>query len=365
LDEEKLPVYLIEWIQTHSFTAINELLTNSFETGSSKYIKIRKALLDDTDWQKDDFKDCAKLQNTIQWFLDQEVDVIYKSKRFKLLNDFIMSLPNDTPYLLQYTEKFDEDNPMFQFVANQSSIFLDKKYLNDLNDFVKSALTAIFNARKIYFKDGESVRAYFALQEFQEIIIEKSCNDGNIDKKEWENPTYQKWAEVVHLTVYLSSNNFDISVKMMLDNEELLSQSSKSQSYFKKDHEIIIQSLDHSPKNVLKLLEQYQEAMNISQEFIRLQSMFLNDSMNVPEDKRDMVQKAIDADKPLLVDKYGFSQMEDEELEKLYKNKDKALKEQEEEKEPEISPVYGYIGELLYLEYLKKTTKKIHLCCRN
>jgi hypothetical protein len=140
-----------------------------------------------------------------------------------------------------------------------------------------------------------------------------------------------------------------------LDNEILYSNETKEQPFYRNEDGIIIQCEEFNAKDVLKTLEYYQQDLKISQEFIRLQSLFLEDAMNVPQDMKKQVQDAIDANKPLLVDKYGFSDMKDEELKKLFKNKDKALKEQEEDSEPEIDDVYGYIGELIYKGFLEKS----------
>jgi hypothetical protein len=357
LEEERLP----DWIKNKD-ESIRKFFDNKFETGSSKYIQLRKSYKDDTYYKNDFAPDCAKLQNTITWIVEQKKEVVYKSNQFKLLTDFILSLPKElnTKYFLKYTGNFsDKHEPMFIFAALQGNVFFDKKYLNDLDNFNKHKLKTIFKQYQVFFKDGERILAYYKIDNWQEVTIERTCNGTIIKKKEWNNPIYKKWKEETKLTLFTSISLFNISVKMVLNGQEICSQDSKTHPFFRKDNEIIIQSPDQTPKTVLKQLERHQEAMRISQEFIRLQSMFLDDTMNnninIPEDKKELVDKVISSDKPILIDKYGFTDIPDSDLEKLFKNKNKILNDDlEEGKEPEIEAIYGYIGELLYKGYLEK-----------
>jgi hypothetical protein len=374
LEEEKLPDYLSKWLNKYD-TEARRLLScaNEIEGETSKYIQIRKCLLDNTEYTKEHFEeDCPKLQNTIKWILKQDILINQETKTFEAIDNFILSLPKtvNPRYLLQYTGNFDKTSAEFKFIKYQEgSPFLDKQYLSKT---IKKELAAnnaeiknIFENRKIYYKNGDEILSHFSIINSLEMITETNCAENHVPKKEWPDKVYQNWKAITQKTIYLSEVQLGIEIHVRLGKELLYSKSTNAQPFFwnEKDKHLII----HSPNNnktILKALEEHQsEISGFAQDFIKLQSMFLDelnkDELNKIADtytEKEIRKITEDKDKiKKIISEKGSVVILEEEFEKLKKS---SKNKEDSEDGPEIEPIYGYIGELLYEEFLKKSEIK-------
>jgi hypothetical protein len=380
LDGEKLPKEIYKWLSENDLAIT--FFYNPIDTKESDYIKVRQSFIDDSEFQKSkSLKSCSKLDNTFKWLSEQKDIIVYQSNRFKAMINFTLSLPSNKPYFLQFTGDFPEienqHQPSFKLVCYADSCsFLDRDDLKKYKTYL-SFMRHVFIENSICFSNKDIIK-HFPVEGRKDVTIEESLRDmTGILKSEWNNDIYKEWKCLSHITIIISHKTLDINLIIKVGDKEYPHNSGKQAFYRnQKGDEIIIESLDNSAKNVLKKLEEHQEAMDFGQDFIKLQSMFLEDLMKEDTIKgrkqleevgkqfndellkkiADNQKKVSDALDPL---KTVISENELKELRKRSKKKD------DEDDEPEIISIYGYIGELLYKEYLDQSKKKYEYSADN
>jgi hypothetical protein len=350
LSEEKLPQYIQTWIDSDN--KANELLNKPVEDESSKYIRIREKFLKNLKYEKSDFREkTEKMDNTIRWLVEKELEIEQKSERFKTINTFTSSLPKDLDpcYLLKYTGDFTETGAKFKYEEyEENSPFLDKSDIRSI-PFNDRQIKNIFKSKSIYYKEKKN---HFSIQNHIEIEVQTRCNTKIGNKVEWNDKVYKKWKkeEAKPNVILLSEEGLSVEFSMHLEEQEIYKQTDEKSFFWDKDKdEIIIQSKQDRKSVKTKLDAFIEENTTCAPSILKLYSMLIDDIDNVTPELRDVVDKFDKKTIKAIVEK------EDTIREALKDDMMVIPKEKFEELEPKIDAIYGYIGELIYKEYLVKS----------
>lgn len=391
LDSEKLPSELHQWIAKDREKAL--LLLRGLNTEASDYIAIRAALRGEEHFTSLSgvVEDEDKLRMTIKWIANQAFSIPfnYSSPRFLTLYELLERLPEGFDPLpgLRFTPTFKEQDGLSSQILSFETLDRDGVLMDFLN--VRD------NARQIEGK--QKLKAFFGTHRVYgytvNFLSKQSLNDltrytilTTAEKKpyqEWSTKVYNQWKETPEsegISIFISPDPVSIILTVVDDSsgEHALDISSRDDlyGYDDKDKTVVIQHPNPDQLTEMKTLEQVARAVDFFKNpFISLQSIYVDmveqgiDPNALDEDEKKAVE---------IVQKLGGENVEkiqenldtvkdivegltEEELKIVSENKDKIrnlLEDLQDDDESMVSLVrktIGYLGELIYEQYLKNS----------
>lgn len=398
VEEEKLPTVLYNWLVKNE-TAVN--LIDGLQTSDNYYIKIRKSILDNSDYRinvKDFSLNLRSVRNTVLWLRALGRTFAFGEPAFKTTMDIINSLDDnytDLP-MLSYTgilsNPTDEEKTPVPLFMISDPVYNSYFVHTDRSSQIHNQLVKSENFRKMVRQNGSffitpsiDFLTRHRLNKKHVLRSEKSANDSS-SYKEWEDAVYLAWKEKTSLSIWLSpqkiSSYFCISCLDDIVYKEARDESDMGYQYKKR---VIIKYPNNNNLSVLKNLELAAQNSDLDwflPDFVQLQGMFLDkleQLQSIANEKGTTIESVIDSSAnhnsqnnqssgniTVSEDKREYIQLiadslEPDVLELISKNVDLVLDALEGamDKEPEskVRQIIGYIGEQIYELYLKDKLK--------
>lgn len=390
LEEEKLPSAITSWIDKDPQKALS--LLKGLHTSADDYIAIRTALKDSTPFfnLSGVVEDEEKLSRTIEWIVNQafKIPFLYSDSRCNVLRDILDRLPEDTESLpaLRFTPNFvkEEDGLSYQILSfeylDDEAVLMefDNVYGNSSKIEGKPALKNFFRQHKVC---GYTVN-YLSKQNLNDRTRYRiNTTAEKKDYEEWGAKVYTQWRntdESEGVRIYLSEQpvNIVLTVTDESSGQEALKLSSRDDLYgFDKESKtVIIQHPNAEYPSEMKTLERVAKAEDFFKNpFISLQSIYVDmvEQGYDPNALDENEKKAVE-----IAQKLGEENIEkinenldtikdivegltEEELKTVAENKDKIknlledFQDDDESMESKVRKTIGYIGELIYQQYLE------------
>lgn len=408
LDEEILPKEVYNWLNDgpERISLIQGLLDKN-----DPYIQIRCALASNEHYifgltlQKEE----PILSRTIQWILANVSKVSDGSKRFATIKDFIEKSPKDISSLIgfRYTgesEEIKDDKDSIKYLSvfdvktiEDKSAFLNS---NDSYSFAKllyrhKPLASFVEENELFYPLSEETRNRLKLSRPIWSVNQQANKSGN--EKEWEDAIYQNWKLHQKIAVLLSDKPVASGLSITSNKQILFSLDEKESMYgYKYLDYIIVYLKSNNTSDVYNTLKEAASSLLwFRQPFIELQAMrmeFFEQLKQEAEDKgtslEELVKKAgeevgsggksdIEVPNDLSEDKAQelLNKVNDdetaksmadiaeeftpEELAQLAENAELVRDALQNPDEPEskVRQIIGFIGELVFKEYLENKIK--------
>ena len=390
LDEEKLPADIFKWIEKDPQKAIS--LLKGLHTVADDYIAIRNALHDGSPFLAFNgvVEDEDRLSRTIHWIVNQQYKIpfMYSDSRFDTLKTLLDRLPEDTDDVpvLRYTPAFEKEQDgashmilSFEYLDDEMVLMeFDNVYNNTVQIENKPTLKSFFRQHKI----GGYNLNYFTRQNLNSYTRYRiNTTAEKKEYQEWGAKVYTQWrttdeSEGVRIFISEQPVNIVITVTDESSGNEALKISSRNDLFgFDKDAKtVVIQHPNAEELTEMKTLERVAKAEDFFKNpFISLQSIYVEmvesgvDPNALDENEKKAVEMAnklgedtlnklnenLDAVKDIV------EGLTEEELKIVAENKDKIqnlLEEipvDDESMQSLVRKTIGYIGELIYEQYLK------------
>ena len=395
LDEEKLPVDIFNWIAKDPQKAIS--LLKGLHTVADDYIAIRNAIHDGLPFLAFNgvVEDADRLSRTVQWIVNQQYKIpfMYTDSRFDTLKTLLDRLPEDTDDIpvFRYTPTFEKEQDgmshmilSFEYLDEEMVLMeFDNVYNNTVQIENKPTLKSFFRQHKI----GGYNLNYFTRQNLN--FYTRYRINTTAEKKEyqeWGAKVYTQWrttdeSEGVRIFISEQPVNIVITVTDESSGNEALKISSRNDLFgFDKDAKtVVIQHPNAEELTEMKTLERVAKAQDFFKNpFISLQSIYVDmvengiDPNALDENEKKAVEMAgklgentlnklndnLDTVKDIL------DGLTEEELKTVAENKDKIknlledFQDDDESMESKVRKTIGYIGELIYQQYLENNDIK-------
>ena len=403
-EDELLPVELHEWlIQNEMYIPLFKKLRTAY---NDPYVSIRKTIVENSEsWDIPDFQDEHATKSTIDWLLNSKTLYVYNSNAYNTINRFIDKLPDQyAPMIfLKYTgatENTDEN------VDSINPIFVLDKYQNDSCFFSSASWTPIFREM---LRDNQKIKRFFEnscvylyeqidlllrhqLHKCPKLEVSLKANDGNYI--EINSPVYKKWKQLEGsrgISIKTSKQAIGISFSMNKGKEEVFSIGIDNKDIGYIVNKLVVVKYPNEEKlSVIKMIEKNIKNMEFFQEpFILLQGLYVeqietlekiaeekgtdistivnqsnqNGKPNETSDTNNGGNVKVEDEKIDSIRELAES-FEAEELQELADNKDKILEvlrdlqdAEDDSQESQVRQTIGYIGELIFEQYLKAQHK--------
>lgn len=408
LDEEILPNEVYKWLNDDPgrISLIQGLLDKN-----NPYIQIRYALENDEHYTFDLTLQTeeAILSRTIQWILTNVSTVSEGSKRFAAIKDFIEKSPKDVSSLIgfRYTgesKEIKDEKGSIKYL----SVF-DIKTIDDTTSFLNSndsysfakllyrhkQLASFVEENELFYPLSEETRNRLKLSRPIWSVNQQANKSGN--EKEWEDVIYQNWKLHQKITILLSDKPVASGLSITSEKQILFSLDEKESMYgYKYLDYIIVYFKSGNTSDVYNTLKEAAFSLLwFRQPFIELQAMrmeFFEHLKQEAEDKgtslEELVKKAgevaglggksdLEVPHDLSEDKAqellnkvnddetatSITDIADEftpeELAQLAENAELVREALQNPDEPEskVRQIIGFIGELVFKEYLENKLK--------
>lgn len=385
LDKEMLPEYLQTWAKDPAARSLMSMLR---ETNNNKLFMLRQHLLDGTAFKPADNRSLLKtdselLRNTLAWISVTASKCGFEDENFKYLSDICSLLsPAIMPcYMLRFTgEVIQVTNPdtgkkssraelAFEPISATSAFYINKEDAKLLADRICSKVgedvRGIVKGNKLYLVPSTNYMAQHKLNTEMLWTVEDTASANNSSYFEWDHQVYRKWRDETGLQIYISPSPVVTTFNITSGDKVLLRGNSVTTRFGAKKNEfVVIQHQGNDSLPILKTIETIltDEGKNnrltwFNQHFVRLQGMFIDyleenngegGNVQVPEEKKDSIRELSDF-------------FDEETLASMASQKERLLdllKKEQEEKEAQINPISGCIGEQLYLYYQKARGKE-------
>ena len=393
-EDECLPENVQEWLDNNK-DALS--LFSRLTKEENPYVSVRKALLNDEVYATfepfEDADSISKIDATIEWAIEKKFIYEYNSERFKTMMGIIKSLPSeyvDMP-LLRYTgevatcskrksgipeptfilERHQKDSSFlscYECKNSEFQIFLDRN--SNLKNFIKEHVVYVYDdSEKFLFNHG--------FNKWPQWIIRTSAVTDEKGFPEYDAPFYQRWKKMEEskgITIHTSETPIAKNFIIMSSNESVFSgPMGNSEFGYEINKRVIIQQPNPEGLTLMQSISKNITSINFfTRPFLVLQSLYIEDlekgqsksNMDHSNDiakqmSTDDLEELKQVSKPV---KELIEGLDKKEVERLAENKDK-IKEildniENEEKESKINAIVGYIGELIYKNYLEKEGKK-------
>lgn len=414
LQEERMPKAIFKWL-TEDPNSKGKI--KGFVDETSPNIKLRRALLNEetfSDTISSVTDDIELLVRTLQWIVENVKNVEYLSSNFAIVNHLIENIPEgiekenipvlvfngglseSKENLLLELRLYDDSLPFINVDNNEFVSHMINRY--KLRNFVLCHPVGYY--RVTDWLDNHNIK----INKRTWSVFNSADNKGNY--KEWNDPVYQAWKDQTHITIYTSESAIGTNFQIRCNKETIYSEKIQEEEYGYDNLQkfVVVHYPNKNKVKVLSLLaEVSQHADFFKIPYIQLQQMFLeqfdelqniaeregvdiqsvvraavkqaqanggennssdvaianngNVALDVDDATRNKLEENIDSIKDILD---GYSS---EELQKLADNPEeikRKMEEIEEEEDPEskVRQTIGYIGELIYRNYLQDKLKK-------
>ncbi|MBQ9888373.1 MAG: hypothetical protein IJM41_03920, partial [Bacteroidales bacterium] len=391
LEVEKLPSAITSWIDKDPQKSLS--LLKGLHTSADDYIAIRTALKDSTPFfnlsgvvEEEE----EKLRRTIEWIVNQafKIPFLYSDSRCNVLREILDRLPEDTESLpaLRFTPNFVKEVDglsyqilSFEYLDGEAVLMeFDNVYGNSSKIEGKPTLKNFFRQHKVC---GYTVN-YLSKQNLNDRTRYRiNTTAEKKDYEEWGAKVYTQWRnteESEGVRIFLSEQpvNIALTVTDESSGQEALKLSSRDDLYgFDKESKtVIIQHPNAEYSSEMKTLERVAKAEDFFKNpFISLQSIYVDmvEQGYDPNALDENEKKAVE-----IAQKLGEENIEkinenldtikdivegltEEELKTVAENKDKIknlledFQDDDESMESKVRKTIGYIGELIYQQYLE------------
>lgn len=366
-------------------------------TESDSRIQIRRAFLDARPYSGTYDIGLDHQLSTLTWITDQNKEIVDGSEQYKIVQS-ILERPQKfegKKYLLRYI-KCNEINGKISAVYKLSELNSDYYfvYSREGSDFSKQLaksqrLQQLIQGKYVYQCDNSKIARKLNLNNDRRWeITTNTKEDGAFT--EWNNITYKEWVRKDKIRILLSTNDIAINFAITCDGKEVFSESIKNADIgYSANSFIVIKYPNPSNLSVLKTIEQHLKDSGkehslgwFQKPFIELQGMFLDQLENIEHiaqergfevsdfiksyspastNEEDNILSSLSSDhKKLLAENIDnivtlCNALTKEELEDITKNIDLIRKRLLDEKEEEsaVRKIIGYIGELIFEQYLR------------
>ena len=392
LPEEKLPKDLYDWIARDKEKALS--LLKGLKTENDDYIALRSALLDGRPFANIDgvVYDEDHLDRTVGWIISQkfQIGLSYGDIRFIILSSLLDRLPDDLDTVpgLRLTSQFKTDETSvyvqqlsFEEVADEASFMTyGNALINAQVIKQKQKLLQFFSDKYVY---GYNDAAVLLKQQGDDCIrYEIRTTAEKRDHNEWNTTLYKQWTDSKDsegVRIFLSKDPVSIHLYVTnLDTQEhVVGISSRNNvfGYDENDRTVIIQHPNPEGITEMKTLEKAAKSASFFKDpFISLQSLFVElyeagidpNALNENEKKGADIANQLGTDtvnkleENLDTVKDILDGLTKEELKTVAENKDKIqnlledMPNDEDEPQSKVRQTIGYLGELIYKNYLDK-----------
>ena len=415
LQEERMPKDIVKWLTDDPGS--HGKITGYMDE-NTPLVRLRRALLNNEAFfdplvligQNSDL-----LKNTIQWIVKKTKDFTYLSENFSTINRLLEDLPESLEKanipVMTFTGALSETDKMplmkvrlysdsLQFINVDNNEFI--AYLGNhpkLRKFVQDHLVCYY--RTTEWLDNHDIK----ITKKTWSVFNSADVSGNY--KEWDDPVYLKWKEQENITVNTSANAIGTNFQIRCNKQVIYSEQIHEEEfgYDSLQRMVVVHYPNKDKKKILALLaEVSKHAEFFKIPYIQLQQMFLeqfgelqdiaekegvdiqsvvrtaikqaqadtdtsaesgngtsegkgNTSLDIDDATRDKLEENIESIKDILD---GYSEEELKKLAEDPENIKRKMEEIEEEEDPEsqVRQTIGYIGELIYRNYLKDKLKK-------
>ena len=409
LDAEKLPKDIYNWINddTERISLINGLLDKS-----NPYIQIRYVLYNNEQYSFDltPQKEEPILRRTIQWILANVSRVSEGSKKFVTIRDFIEKSPKDVSSLIgfRYTgesKEIKDEKEITRYMSIFDIKLIDENisFLNYNNSasFAKllsrhKKLASFVAENKLFYPFTEDTRNRLKLSRPIWSINQQANKSGN--EKEWADSIYQNWKLRQKITILLSDKPVASGLSITSDKQILFSLDEKESLYgYKYPEYIIVYQQSNNSSEIFNTLRDVSSSLTwFQQPFIELQAMRMEffeklkqeaeekgtsleelvmkageeigigdgkSDIEVPSDMsenqaQELLNKVNDNETAKLIADIT-EEFSPKELAQLAENAELVRDTLQNPDEPEskVRQIIGFIGELVFKEYLENKLK--------
>lgn len=395
LEEEYLPDEVKLWIEKDPSKALS--LLSGLNTESSPYIAIRSALKKEEPFYgiSDVVDDDGSLGRTIEWIVNQAFQIPLQASniRFCILRDLLDKLPENIDELpgLKYTATFKKDAEQipyqilsFEYMEEEASLMTFQNVMDNAQHIEsKVKLKQFFSQNLIYGYDSFSVNFLMnqSLNDRTRYIIRMTAEEKQYD--EWATKAYNKWkgsedSEGVIIFISQEPIGIVLSVSDEASGDHVVDIKSRNDLYgYDADKKTVVIQYPNSERiSEMKTLERVARATQFFKDpFIALQGIIvemIEQGVN-PNELDEHEKKGVEIAKALgndAINKLGdnidtvkdiVEGLSEEELKIVAENKDKIrnlledMPVEDESMESKVRKTIGYIGELIYEQYLKNS----------
>lgn len=398
IENEKLPIEMQRWLERNN-DAVD--LFDELRTESEPYISVRKSIRsNEVSFAMPDFADEKKTIATIEWLLNSKFTYVYGENAYDTVQRIIERIPEDleNKIFLKYSgdivlkesssvcpvftlNEYD-DNSCFLSTYSWTPTFLDMlKNNKDVQSFFKREVVYAYRELELLSKHK--------LHKAPRLEVFIKAHDG--DYQEISSEPYTIWKSMPDskgILIKTSKKPIGINFAMHINKEQVFSVGIDNKEFgFDTNSLVIVQYPNKDKLSPLKMIEKHIADMDFfKQPFIVLQGLYVdqleklermaeekgvdittivlsssdfvnsngsgnNANLKVDEDKFESVKKlteVFDADELM-----ELADNKDKILEILHDSKDA----EDETQESKVRQTIGYIGELIYEQYLKSKDK--------
>lgn len=398
LEEEYLPESIQTWIEKDPAKAFT--LISGLNTESSPYIAIRSALKKEEPFYDvtNVVEDTDKLARTVEWIVKQgyKIPLQYSDNRFSTLNSLLDKLPENIESLpgLKFTGSFKKESDQvlyqflsFEYIEDEAALMTFQNVYDNASQIEsKLKLKQFFKENLIYGYDSANINFLMkqGLNDRSRYMIKTTAEEKKYE--EWATKAYNSWKtsdDSEGVKIFLSKDPIGIilSVSDEVSGEHVLDIKSRSDLYGSDSDKktVVIQHPNPEGLSEMKTLERAARATDFFKNpFIALQGIYVEmvEQGVDPNELDDTEKKGVE-----MANKLGDEAMNklaenidtvkdiiegltEEELKIVAENKDKIrnlledMPVEDESMESKVRKNIGYIGELIYEQYLKNAKIK-------
>ena len=396
-EDEKLPVEMQKWLEQND-DAIN--LFENIRTDSESYISVRRLIRDNEEAIAiPDFEDSNKTESTINWLLNAELIYVYGDNAYKNIKRIIDRLPEGIVNMvfLRYTgnvecrdksicptftlEEYDKESCFLS--DSWTPIFLDM-LMND-----KKVQNFFVNEVVFAYDKGSELLSKHKLHKSPKLEVSVKAHEG--DYNEIATEPYQNWKKMPEskgILIKTSKKPIGINFTMLKNREQVFSKAIDNKEFGYDTNGLVVVQYPNAEKiSAIKMIEKHIADMEFFQQpFIVLQGLYVDqlekleqiaeekgtDIATIIQTSEKSISNTGDNDANLKVDEDKLDNIKElaesfdaDELMELADKKDMILEilhemqeVDDESQESQVRQTIGYIGELIYEQYLLKQGKE-------
>ena len=400
IESEQLPTELYSW---YSRNSEGVSLFDGAHTSTDAHIAIRQAFLngDAHRYILNDVKvEC--LINTLEWISRQQKDIVESSNEYNIVNTIILALPkgfDGTKYLLRYIKAIQNENNSLSVYrlervdADYHILYEEDRFVFSRRLFVSNALSRLVSEKHLYHCQGIDIVHKYKLDNDRRWRVSRVAKE-DVAFNEWGDSLYKEWYSLYRIKILLSAQEIAITFSIVCGSEEVFAENIKNAEFgYSRNSFVVLKYPNSDRKSVMKTIESH---LAITQDqallgwfqkpFIALQGMFLDrldELERIAEDKGLEVKDFITeyTATPASKEDKALTSLTNEQKKKLSENLDSVLTlcdqftdddltylkdnldkiremmADEKDEQSQVRQIIGYIGELIYEQYLKEKLK--------
>lgn len=400
IESEQLPTELYSW---YSKNSEGVSLFDGAHTSTDAHIAIRQAFLKGDAYRSvlNDVKvEC--LINTLEWISKQQRDIVESSNEYNIVNTIILALPKGfegAKYLLRYVKAIQNENNALSVYrlervdADYHILYEEDRFVFSRRLLVSDRLCRLVAEKHLYHCQGIDIVHKYKLDNDRRWRVSRVAKE-DVASNEWGDSLYKEWYSLYRIKILLSAQEIAITFSIVCGSEEVFAENIKNAEFgYNRNSFVVLKYPNSDRKSVVKTIESH---LAITQDqallgwfqkpFIALQGMFLDrldELERIAEDKGLEVKDFITeyTATPASKEDKALTSLTNEQKKKLSENLDSVLTlcdqftdddltylkdnldkiremmADEKDEQSQVRQIIGYIGELIYEQYLKEKLK--------